>query len=532
MATSFSQQPPFTRGPSFGPLVPDPFELAARRFERSGAELYLYDPVGFARDCILWPQAPDGEQSGLTDYQNEVLTKLVERRRVAVRGPHGLGKTTTKAIAIIWFAITREAARIDWKVPTTAGSWGQLKNYLWPEVHKWVGLLDWGRLQVAPWRPDRELLDLNIKLHHGAAFAASPSDPQLIEGAHADHILFVFDESKAIAPSIFDAAEGALSGDQQGKPGGREAYALTQSTPGEPQGRFYDIHMQKPGLTDWWARHVTKDEVIAAGRMSPVWAQNRLEQWGFASSVYQNRVLGTFWETDEDTVIPLSWVEAAMERWRDWEARGKPNPRGHRVFGVDVARGGSDKTAIAHRTGEVVEGIVRYNLRDTTKVAHQLQRRMINQTDLAVVDVIGVGAGVVDYGRTLNLTITAFNAARRTKRKDRSGLFGFKNQRAAMWWLMREALDPAFDPVLCLPPDDDLLGEMTAPKWVIQGDKIVVESKDDVKKRIGRSTDNADAVLQTLLTDIEFNSEPDALPDKPIPYHTPQDPDEAPIPWS
>lgn len=502
MARQFSQRPPFTRGPAFGPRVPDPFEVAAKRFEKSGAELYLHDPVGFARDCILWPS-----DNSLTPYQGEILGQLVQVRRAAVRGPHGLGKTTTNAIAILWFAITREAARIDWKCVTTAGSWHQLEHYLWPEIHKWAALLDWGKLQMDPWRPDRELLSLNIKLRHGSAFAAASTRVELIEGAHADHILFVFDESKAIRSDTFDAAEGALNGTG-------EAYALAQSTPGEPQGRFYDIHSGKPGYEDWWTRHVLKHEVIDAGRMSLEWANNRRKQWGADTAVYQNRVEGAFWLSDEDAVIPMAWIEAANERWIEWDRAGRPVPAGCHVFGVDPARGGTDRTAIGRRTGSVVEWVQRWNLRDTTKIAHRLRRHMAHQTDLAVIDVIGVGAGVVDYGRTLHLTITAFNASRRSRRRDRTGMWGFKNQRAAMWWRMREALDPAFDPTLALPPDDPLLGELTAPKWRVLGDKIIVESKDEIRKRLGRSTDTADAVCQTLLTDAEWDEpadEPDAL---------------------
>jgi hypothetical protein len=108
--------------------------------------------------------------------------------------------------------------------------------------------------------------------------------------------------------------------------------------------------------------------------------------------------------------------------------------------------------------------------------------------------------------RRWNRGVIAFNASRKTRRLDRSGEYGFVNQRAAMWWMTREALDPAFDPTLAIPPVDDLIGELTAPKWrVTPSSKLQVESKDDVKKRIGRSTDLADAVCQTLLTDAEFN---------------------------
>jgi hypothetical protein len=502
VAHQFPRQPPFAVGPGLRPSVPDPFALAARRFERTGAELYLHDPVGFARDCVRWKP---GES--LAPYQTEVLSKLVQKRRVAVRGPHGLGKTTTKAFAILWFAITREGCKIDWKIPTTAGSWSQLRNYLWPEIHKWATRIDWGRLEMAPWRPDRELLTFDIKGRYGQAFASSPAKTELIEGAHADHIFFVFDESKAIPADIFDAAEGALSGDQEGI-GGREAYALAQSTPGEPQGRFFDIHQQKEGLTDWWVRHVRKTEVIAAGRMSPVWAEMRKLQWGLSSGVYQNRVEGEFFVQDSDSVIPVSWVEAANDRWVEWDRSGRPNQPGVEVFGADIARGGGDLTSIARRTGSVVSVVTTWNLADTTKIALRLKRKMAHQTDLAVVDVIGVGSGVVDLMRRWNVPVVAFNAARKSRRKDRSGMFGFVNQRAAMWWLLRETLDPAFAPTLAIPPDDDLLGELTAPKWRLKLDKIQVESKDDIRKRLGRSTDKADAVCQTMLTDAEFNQEP------------------------
>lgn len=501
MAHSFPVQPPFSGGRTqLRPTVPDPFDIAAKRFERSGAELYLHDPVGFARDAIRWPV---GES--LTSYQEEVLDALARVRRAAVRGPHGLGKTTTNALAVLWFAVTREAARLDWKCVTTAGSWHQLEHYLWPEVHKWAARIDWGKLETEPWRADRELLSLNIKLRYGSAFAAASTRVELIEGAHADHMLFVFDESKAIRPDTFDAAEGALSGDQEASLGGREAYALAQSTPGEPQGRFFDIHEQKPGYEDWWVRWVRRSEVIEAGRMSAKWADQRRLQWGTDSFVYQNRVEGAFYVSDEDAVIPMAWVEAANERWVEWNAAGRPDRPGHRVYGVDVARGGADRTVIAKREGSAVHWFKTLNLRDTTKIGTRLRGFMDHQTDLAVIDVIGVGAGVVDYARTLGLNVTAFNASRRSRRRDRSGLFQFKNQRAAMWWMMREALDPTFDPVLALPPDDDLLGELTAPKWREMNGKIQVEAKEDLKKRLGRSTDRADAVCSTLLTDAEFN---------------------------
>lgn len=485
---------------------PDPFALLAARYAKKGAASYLHDPLGFMDNCVRWPTGPDGEPGGLTAYQRESFEILECQRRLSVRGPHGLGKTTTNALAVHWFALTRDAARIDWKIITTAGAWRQLIKYLWPEIHKWSRHLDWDAIGRRPYTRF-ELLDLNLKLHYGAASAVAASDKELIEGAHGDSLLYIYDEGKAIDADIYDASEGAFSGAR--KVGLPEAYGLAQSTPGDTQGRFYDIHSRKPGLEDWAVRHVTKQEVIDAGRMSPDWANQRAKQWGPESAIYANRVLGEFHSSDEDSIIPLAWVEAANERWQQWVDQGRPVQPGRRVRGVDVARGGVDLTVIANRIGPIVWPLETFSIKDTTKVA-KITKAGMHQTDLSVVDTIGVGAGVVDLLRMWEVPVIAFNASRKSSMRDRSGEYGFINQRAAMWWTLREMLDPAFGPTLAIPVDDVLLGELTAPKWwVTPASKIQVESKDEVRKRLGRSTDHADAVGQCLLTDAEFNDPPD-----------------------
>lgn len=478
----------------------DPFVIAARQFEHTDAKIYYADPVRFSRECIRWKA---GE--GLTPYQEQTLADLVTDKRVAVRGPHGLGKTTTNAIAVLWFATTRDAAGVDWKCPTTAGTWRQLEQYLWPEIRKWAQRLDWVKIGRRPFNDHSEMLKLSLTLRYGQAFAVASSDPAKIEGAHADSILYIFDEGKIISSATFDAAEGAFSGAQPtGLP---EAFGLAQSTPGEPNGRFFEIHNRKPGLTDWTARHVTLAEAVAAKRVSNSWAAARKTQWGEQTAVYQNRVEGNFWTSDEDAVIPLLWVEMANERHRAWVRAGRPQQLGRRVFGVDVARGGADKSIIATRTGAVVNGIAPYNVRDTQVLADHIMATASHPQDIAVIDVIGLGAGIVDYLRRRNrISVIGFNASRKTRRRDRSGQFGFLNQRACMWWTMRQLLDPAFDPTLALPPDDELTGELTAPHWWITANSLIaVESKDDIRKRIGRSTDWADAVGHSLMFEREFD---------------------------
>lgn len=467
---------------------------------------YRNDRVAFTHDCIDW-----GDGAGPTAYQDEIMGEMDRgRRRVAVRGPHGLGKTAMAALAVLHFALTHDGD--DWKVPTTASAWRQLTKFLWPEIHKWSRKIKWEKVGRNAFTQN-QLQSLNLKLSSGEAFALASSDHELIEGAHADHLLYLFDEAKAISSKIFDAAEGALmTGD---------TYALAISTPGEPIGRFYDIHRHAPGYEDWWTRHVTIDEMVAAGRITAAQVEQRRRQWGEQSAVFQNRVLGEFCASDEDAVIPLAWVEAANERWNDaiyvqdgkWNWR-EPDEHPLVAVGVDIARSeDGDKTVLArvHRNGEqlVLTQLDRYSIADTMPIVGYVRGILEKwKGAYAVVDVIGIGGGPVDRLREMfsKSRIQDFNASEKSTAKDRSGELEFANKRSQAWWNMRELLDPAYNPTLALPPDDQLIGDLTAPHrgrsegtdLMTSSGKILIESKKDIRKRIGRSTDTGDAVVMAF----------------------------------
>lgn len=462
-------------------------QAEAARIRQSVAR-YYDDPIAFAADCVNW----DGS-GGLTAYQQDIITTLHAEHRVAVRGPHGLGKSAIAAITLLWFALTRDATGTDWKAVTTAGAWRQLINYLWPEIRKFANRLRWEKIRDRPFSR-AELLNLNLRLSHGAAMAAACSNPALIEGAHADSLLFVYDESKAIPANTFDACEGAFSGTG-------ETFALALSTPGPPQGRFYDIHKRRPGYEDWRVRHVTLAESMAAGRISEEWADQRRRQWGETSALYQNRVLGEFHAGEEDSVIPLSWAEAAVERWYEWRDAGERDPGKPHIIGVDVARSGEDKTVLAVRKGDVVTELRATHHEDTMATTGRVMGLLnADPQATAIVDVIGIGAGVFDRLREQGARCQAFNAAGRTHRRDVTGELGFTNVRAAAWYNLRELLDPSAGATVAVPDDDDLLGDLTSPRILeaLSGGKLKVESKDDIRTRIGRSTDRGDAVVQAF----------------------------------
>lgn len=206
-------------------------------------------------------------------------------------------------------------------------------------------------------------------------------------------------------------------------------------------------------------------------------------------------------QDDPWQVIPTEWVEAAMARWR---AR---TPRGEMVsMGVDVARGGKDKTIMAtrHKTDAHsmwIDALKVYPGKETPdgeQVAGLVIAAVRDQSPIHI-DVIGVGASPYDILRIANQPIFGVNVSEKAKGPDKSGRLTFLNQRSELWWRMREALDPANDTGICLPPDKDLLAEMCAPKWSMSGMTIKVQSREDIVADVGRSPDRATAVMLALI---------------------------------
>jgi len=408
------------------------------------------------------------------------------------------------AIVILWFALTRDdgGGDDDWKIITTASVWRQLVSFLWPEIHKWARLLKWDVIGCDPLRKSITLLNTMIKLKTGSASAIASGTPEQIEGAHAKHLLYVFDEAKIIPRGLWNSAEGAFAA-----PDTSEAMALAISTPGAAAGYFYDIHSRKPGHEDWWVRHVTLDEAIEARRISEKWAEARKREWGETSAIYRNRVLGEFAVETEMGVIPLAWVEAANERWYAWEAEGFPGRC--TSIGADVGggQGGGDLSAMA-----IVYGGTRVREVRTIKAALDPAVATMEfagviygaaqklRPNLIFPDAIGVGAGL--YNRLVELGVPAvpFIASYGTQLRDATGEMGFNNWRSAMWWLAREMLNPESGFNICLPPDDALIGELVSPQYrVLSAGKYQIEGKETLRKRLGKSTDVADSVLQALV---------------------------------
>lgn len=201
-------------------------------------------------------------------------------------------------------------------------------------------------------------------------------------------------------------------------------------------------------------------------------------------------------------VIPTAWVKAAIER-----GKTRPKPEGHpqTALGVDVARGGRDKTVLSPLYGDWFDELIKYPgtaTPDGPAIAGVVVSARKDNSPVGI-DVIGVGSSGYDSTKQLNITTLAFNGSHGTTMNDKSGSFGFRNVRSASWWLLREALDPDNGSSIVLPDDPELVSDLCAPRFQVIAGKIVVESKDDdpdgkkkgIKSRLGRSPDCGDAVV-------------------------------------
>jgi hypothetical protein len=214
------------------------------------------------------------------------------------------------------------------------------------------------------------------------------------------------------------------------------------------------------------------------------------KRWGEDSNVYKVRVLGEFPASEDDVVIPMDMIESAVGR----EVALIPNSP--QIWGVDVARFGSDHSALAKRFGNhVPEKVVTWRGLDTMALTgriYNIWQDSPAKPDAIHVDTIGIGAGVYDRLRELGLPVYGVNVAESASYKDR-----YMRLRDELWFMAREWFETASVKMV---DDPDLIGELALPKFEItSAGKRKVESKDEMKKRVPHSPDRADALCLTFL---------------------------------
>jgi hypothetical protein len=195
-------------------------------------------------------------------------------------------------------------------------------------------------------------------------------------------------------------------------------------------------------------------------------------------------------------LIPRAWVKAAQARWQ-------PEPPSIlHCMGVDVARGGADQTTIARRHSTWFAPLIRVagKLTPTGQSVAALVVQSWADGAGVNIDVIGVGSSPYDHLVDLDVPVHAINSGAGSDATDKSGKLKMGNLRAELWWKFREALDPEQGSQIALPPDAELEQELCMPRFSVRSGRLFVESKDDLRERLKRSTDSADPVIQAWYT--------------------------------
>lgn len=192
-------------------------------------------------------------------------------------------------------------------------------------------------------------------------------------------------------------------------------------------------------------------------------------------------------------VIPQDWVQAAMDRWHSGGSQGEMT-----ALAVDIAQGGPDQTVISRRHGGWFDNLIvtpGVDTKDGPAVASQVLLYMRDSCEVVLDMGGGYGQSAFDHLKQ-TLDPTTYLGASGYEGRDRTGEWTFKNLRAASWWNLLEALDPHHGSQIALPPDPALKAELCSPQRKPDTGKVIqIESKEDVRKRLGRSTDRADAII-------------------------------------
>lgn len=203
-------------------------------------------------------------------------------------------------------------------------------------------------------------------------------------------------------------------------------------------------------------------------------------------------------KADPMQLIPRDWIEQAQARWRNRPRPSTPIDQ----LGVDVSRGGKDQMILTPRHGNYIaeQQEVARELTVNGILAAQEVAKYMTELTRAAVDLVGVGASCYDHLCTIRRgKVWAMNGANSAgDQRDASGLLGFVNARALWHWRVREMLDPVNNQDLALPPDPELLREACSVRWKLGPRGVQVESKDEIKSRLGRSPDKWDSLVYSL----------------------------------
>lgn len=431
------------------------------------------DPLAFIREVIKVEP---------TLQQIKIINAVMEHRLAAVRSGNKVGKTAVLAWMAIWFMCCFKDAR----VPCTGPSESQLKRGIWQELGKW-----WRKLP--DFFKDQFILTAEALTHktHGTSWqayikTASKENPEILSGAHSPNIMLLPDEASGIAREIMNNALPLL--------GSENAYCILSGNPLRTSGYFFDLFHGKPSIFKNALLYFSSED-------SPLMPKATLDAWieAYGSrehSYYKIHALGEFPDSDSDQLIPLFTISDAVAN------NIEPAADDEMIWGIDVGLD-HDASVIAKRQGNKLHELVKYRtVGDTVKLSGLIKEEYDNAPDSMkpfniLVDEIGIGRGTLDLLSSWGLPVQGVHVGKQAEDSDR-----FANLKAELWYKCKDwfKLDKPD-----IPDDQELITDLVTPKYQTNpSGKIKIESKDQVKKRLGRSTDSADALVLTFSNSIDY----------------------------
>ncbi|MBW1971243.1 MAG: hypothetical protein JRI44_00170 [Deltaproteobacteria bacterium] len=426
-----------------------------------------HDPIYFS-DRILGGEKP-------WKMQKVIMEAVRDFPKVTVRSGHGVGKSWVAARIAIWFLYTHPYSI----VLTTAPTLRQVESILWGEIKRQINK---SRIPLGG-----KLTKKMLFLDNGwFAMGLSTDTPDRFQGFHAEHLLVIADEASGISDEIFESIESLLTSEN--------SHLLLIGNPTNPSGYFGKSHREPTWkrfkISCFDSPNLKHGRTIYPNLVSKKWVDEKKKIWGEDSSIYLARVLGEFPKLGTNHLFILNEIEMAKSR--------EIQPSSPCEVGVDVARFGDDRTIFCIRKGFHVEQLISYSGIDTMEVVSRLLSLSENlKLDCLKIDGVGIGAGVVDRLKQLGkVKIFTINGSEKANHPEK-----YLNMRAEIFFGLKEIINQ-----IDIPDDEELEGELSQIRYgYTSAGLLKIESKDEIKRRLGRSPDKADALALAFASPKKYN---------------------------